>query len=729
MSVEVKPSICRNCLAYCPILVTIEDGHPVKVVGDPHAPAFEGYTCPKGRALPAQHNDPARLLHALARTEDGQHKPIPADEVVKAVAAKVRDVLERHGPRAIAMYSGTGAGVSHPVGVNIARAFFRAIQSRMMFSPITIDKPAEYTAVAMHGNWHAGLQTFETSDTWMIVGANPVIAKSNGAPAYNPGVRLKRGNEQGMKLIVIDPRATETARRAALHLQCRPGQDAVLLAGIIRVILQEKLFDEGFVAQNSVGIEALSEAVEGFTPEEVAKRADIPASQLIEAARMFARGKRGGVICSTGPSFSTRSNLSFYLALCLNTLCGRWAREGDSAPFPNVLLPAFTPRAQPYAPYPVTSDRKMRVHGLTENVCGVPTAALADEILEDGEGQVRVLFCLGGNPVLAWPDQLKTEAALRKVELLVVLDYQMSATARFADYIVAPPLSLEVSGSTQRVEALKYHGVSRGFSIPWAQYTPPVAEIPADSDLMDDGTFFFRLAQELGLQLEWTNLRGQGTSLESPTESIKLDMRHVPSVDDLIELACSQSRISLEEVKRHPHGHVFDLEIPVQARDPSCTAMLQLGNPLMMAELCALIQSPAKDGTSAEFPLQLLCRRANNFMNSVGQSLPVLNGGEQLAPAFMHPDDISSGALVEGEIVKVRSKAGHMVAKLHSDPHLRRGLVSVVHGFGAAATFDDSLRAMGSVTRLINMDERDPISGIPRMSALPVSVQRYSVRS
>jgi anaerobic selenocysteine-containing dehydrogenase len=657
----------------------------------------------------------------------GRHVATDSDTVVKAVAAKLREVLDRHGPRAVAMYSGTGAGVSHPVGVNIARAFFRAIQSRMVFSPITIDKPAEYTAVAMHGNWHAGLQTFETSDTWMIVGANPVIAKSNGAPAYNPGVRLKRGIEQGMKLIVIDPRATETARRAALHLQCQPGQDAALLAGFIHVILRENLLDAEFVARNAIGLDALTRAVEGFTPSEVSRRACVPAEQVVEAARMFARGRRGGVICSTGPSFSTRSNLSFYLALCLNTLCGRWAREGDVAPFPNVLLPAFTPRAQPYAPYPVTSDRKMRVHGLTENVCGMPTAALADEILEEGDGQVRILFCLGGNPVLAWPDQLKTEASLKKLELLVVLDYQMSATARFAHYVVPPPLSLEVPGSSQRVEALKYHGVSRGYSIPWAQYTDAVAAPPVGADLMDDGTFFFRLAQELGLQLDWTNIRGQGNSLESATESIPFDMSRVPSVDDLIEFACSQSRVPLQDVKRHPHGHVFDIEIPVQPRDPACTAMLQLGDPRMMGELCALLQSPDSHGTNTDFPYLLLCRRANNFMNSVGQSLPGLGGVERQPPAFMHPEDMVEAGLLENEFVRIRSRSGYMVARLRADAHLRRGLVSVVHGFGAATAFDgEGIGALGSVTRLISMDERDPISGIPRMSALPVSVERHA---
>ncbi|VTU22504.1 Acetylene hydratase [Variovorax sp. SRS16] len=724
MATHTAPSMCRNCLAYCPILVTVEDGRAIKVTGDPEAPAFDGYTCPKGRALPAQHNDPQRLLQCLKRGDGDAFDVVDSAAAMDQVAATVRRILAAHGPRSIAMYSGTGP-VSHPAGAPIARAFFRAIQSRMTFSAASIDKPAEYTSVAMHGNWHAGLQTFETSDTWMIVGANPVIAKSNGAPLNNPGVRLKQATERGMKMIVIDPRRTETAKRAHVHLQPRPGQDPVLLAGIIHILIDEGLYDAGFVRANAEGFEALKASVAGCTPAFVAQRADVPQDRLLEAARTFGRGRRGGVVCSTGPSFSTHSNLSYYLALCLNTLCGRWAREGEPAPFPNVLLPAFTPRAQPYAPYPVASDRPMRVHGLMENASGVPTAALADEILLDGEGQVKVLFCLGGNPVLSWPDQAKTEAALRKLELLVVFDYKMTATAQFAHYVIPPPLSLEVPGTSQKVESLKYSGVSRGYAIPWAQYTPAVVPVPPGSDLIDDGAFIFGLAQRMGLQLDWVNARGQGPNTEGPARTMPLDMSRTPDNDELIALACTDSRIALEEVKAHPHGHVYDIDVRVQPREPGHTAMLQLGNPMMMDELAALQADGAEPAADPALPFQLVCRRANNTMNSVGQTLPALGGGKVHAPACMHSRDLAALGLKDGDLVTVRSRCGHMLARIEADDNLRQGVVSVVHGFGAPISIGtaDPERSLGSVTRLLDMDERDPISGIPRMSAVPVSVQ------
>lgn len=721
------PSICRNCLAYCPILVTVDDdGRPTKVTGDPEAPAFDGYSCPKGRALPAQHNDPARVLRCLRRGADGSFSEVASQEMVAHVARQVRALLEQHGPRAIAMYSGTGP-VSHPVGAPLARAFFRAIGSRMVFSAATIDKPAEHTSVALHGNWQAGLQTFETSDTWMVVGANPIIAKSNGGPLNNPGARLKEAVARGMKLVVIDPRRTETAKRAHVHLQPRPGEDAALLAGILHILISEELVDAAFVAENAQGLDALREAVSGYTPEYVAARADVPVASLLEAARSFGRGKRGGVVCSTGPSFATRSNLTYYLALCINTVCGRWVRAGEPAPFPNVLLPAFTPRAQPWPPFPVVSNRPMRVGGLMENASGMPTAALSDEILLEGEGQIRALFCLGGNPVLAWPDQLKTEAALRKLDLLVVFDYQMTATAQFAHYVVPPPLSLEIPATSQKVESLKYSGVSRGYPMPWGQYTPAVARRPAGSDLIDDGTFFFLLAREMGLALEWVNPRGQGPNVEGPSPGVPLEMDQLPSAEDMVQWSCRDSRVPLQEVKRHPHGHVFDLDVRVEPREPSCTARLELGAARMMDELRAM-RAEAPIAADDAFPLSLVCRRANNFMNSVGQTLPSLSGSGQLPPAALHPQDLAARQLQEGDLVRISSRHGYMHARLESDESLRAGVISVVHGFGQPATLEcgDPMLSTASVNRLVDLSERDPISGIPRMTAIAVELRRVT---
>lgn len=720
-----SPSICRLCLAYCPIEVSVSNARVIKVTGDKSGTPFDGYTCPKGRALPEQHNDPARMLRPAKRVADA-FTEITSQSAIQEIAEKVRHIVERHGPDAVAYYIGTGV-VSNPTGQGLGHAFFRALGSRMLFSASTIDKPAANISTALHGNWIAGAHRMEDADTWMIIGGNPVIAKSNGAPPYNPGMRLKEATARGMKLIVVDPRRTETARRATIHLQLRPGEDPTLLAGMIHIIIEEGLHDRAFVHAHAQGLEALREAVRPFTPDYVATRAGVAVDDLLAAARTFAAGRIGGAVCSTGPSFATHANLSFYLALCLNTLCGRWPRAGERAPFPNVLLPAYVPKAQPYPPYPIFGDHVLQATGLRQNASGMPTAGLADQILTKGSGQIKALFCVGGNPVLAWPDQRRTESAMRNLDLLVVFDYKMTATAQFADYVIPPPLTLEIPGNTQMVEWLKYIGVTRGFSIPWAQHTAAIVPPPGGSDLVDDGEFFFRLAQALHLKLDLVFGAGYGPHIEASPRVLALNMEgEPPSVAQLLEMACKDSRVPLDEVKRHPHGHLFrEISVPVEAADDGCTARLELGDPLMVQDLVQVL-AEGRDAAkpSEEFPLKLICRRANNFMNSVGQDLPSLSRGEAANPIHTHPEDIARYALVDGEEVWLRSAHDAVRGVVRADDTLRRGTLSLTHGFGgsiadAGAGKEDR---GASVARLVGLDERDPVTGIPRMSGIAVAL-------
>ena len=219
---EIRPNICRLCTAFCPLLVEVEDGRPVKVTGDPSNSLYHGYTCPKGRALAEQHNSPHRLLHSLKREADGSRHRIHPEHAMDEIAAKIAAIVERHGPRSVAMYFGTGT-LPYPVTMPAARSWLRGLGSPMFFTPGAIDQPGKSIAMALHGGWQANEQTFEDSDTYLLVGMNPVISKCHGLLGQNPGRKLKEANERGMKLIVIDPRRTETAERAALHLRVRPG--------------------------------------------------------------------------------------------------------------------------------------------------------------------------------------------------------------------------------------------------------------------------------------------------------------------------------------------------------------------------------------------------------------------------------------------------------------------------------------------------------------------------
>jgi len=729
MPTPPQPAVCRICTAYCPILVTVEDGRAMKVTGDPEAPLYEGYTCPKGRALPEQHNAPQRLLHSRKRTAAGELQTIVTTEAIAEIALRLQDIIARHGPSAVAVYTGMGS-VVQPLGAIVANAWTRAVGTPMFFTANSIDKPGVQVATALHGAWRAGQRPFETAGAWIVVGANPIISKAPGWPQNNPGVRLKEAHARGMQLVVIDPRRTETARKAQLHLQPRPGHDAEILAAIVHTILQEQRYDRVFVESYAEGLGALREAVAPFAPEAVAERAGIAADQIRGAARLFSSfvgtGSHAGITCGTGPSFALHGSLCEYLSQCLTTLCGYWPRAGEPVLRPNVLLPPWEARAEPVAPYRAFgTGPRMRVRGLGRMAAGMPTAALADEILLEGKGQVRALLCIGGNPMMAWPDQERAHAALRKLDLLVTMDWELTATARLSHYVLAPKLSLETSFSTQSAEAMKYLGPSRGLDQPYARFAPPVVQPPPGADVIEEWEFFWRLAQHMKLPLQWVNYYGWGKHTESPGETLPLDMERVPSTDELWELSSRHSRVPLERVRAYPHGHVFeDAAATILPADPACEARLQLGDPTMLQQLRGV---GTQTGASAEFPLLLVPRRLNNVLNSWGRSLRSLGREAAHNLAYLHPDDLAAAGSAEGDIAVLRSAHSAITVQLAVDANLRPGVVSMAHGFGdnPAGPADHDPRLCGSNTgRLVSADSAyDPITGLPRMGALPVRLE------
>jgi anaerobic selenocysteine-containing dehydrogenase len=719
-----KTSTCRLCTAMCPIVVTIEDGRAVEVHGDREAPLYEGYTCPKGRALPEIHANPNRLLHSLRRRPDGSHEEIGSEEAVDEIADRLRDVVDRHGPSAVAMYIGTASSF-YPAFGTIAAGMLMALGSKMIFSAASIDQPGTRIADALHGMWLGGRTSFEDADAFLFAGTNPVISKQ--FLAENPAKRLARAVERGTKVIVIDPRRTETARRAHIHLQARPGQDAVVMAGLIHVILREGLVDQDFVRRNVEGVEALKAAVAPFTPEFVARRADVDIDDLVEAARALGTARRGGAGGGTGISMTSCTSVVSYLLLCLMSLRGWWAREGDRVDRPNVLMPPNHAKAQARGPYRAMGGHKMRVRGLQQNIGGLPTAALAEEILLPGEGQIRALFNVGGSPMMAWPDQRRTHEALESLELFVTTDVEYSPTARMADYVVATKMTLETPYMTQVSEYIKYFHPGYGFRAPYAQYTPALVEPPAGADVIEDWQLYYRVAQRLGLSLNVVNVFGRvGAHLEAPIEVIPLDMEHEPTTDDLYEIMCRGSHVPLDEVKRHPHGHVFKelLAQKVGPPDAECEDRLDVGNADMLAELSEIGERAAAAEADESRPFLFVPRRENRVINSTGRTLPGLMRGRSYNPAFMHPDDLARLGVAAGDLVEIRSEHAAITGVAEADADLRPGVVSMSHGFGGIPGEDEDPRVDGANTnRLVRTDvEFDKYTGIPRMGALPVAV-------
>ncbi len=716
-------SLCRFCHAHCAVKVDVEDGRVAKVIGDKDDPLYAGFSCAKGREVPRQMEHADRLLHSQRRRPDGTHEPIASTQAIREIAEKVQRILDRDGPRAIAAYTGTYS-FPYPPTQPMGWAFMDAIGSPMRFTSNTIDQPGKTIALALHGSWGAGPQVFDDADTWLLLGINPLIAMSGGIPNTNPAKQLHQAKKRGLKLIVIDPRRTECAEHATVHLQPRPGEDPTILAGLLRVILSEGLNDKRFVDENVRGLEALRAAVEPFTPEYVERRADVPAADLIRAARIFASAKRGCANAGTGPNMAGHGNVTEYLLLALITVCGRWLRASERVPNPGALLPQFPAKAQANPPWQAHGyGEKLRVRGFTDAACGLATAALAEEILLDGPGQVKALFVLGGNPMLAWPDQKKTHAAMQKLELLVTLDIKMSATARLAHYVVAPRVGYEVAGLSLPNETLSFFGVGFGYTQPYAMYAPRLVDPPAGSDLIEDWELFYGLAQQLGKQLRLSSSFSWGPAAsESPT---LLDMTHKPTTDELYELLCKGSRIPLATVKQAGRGALYpDESIVVLPKDAGWEAKLDIGNPYLLGELGEIVREPLARDTS--FAYRLVSRRLQDIYNSSGRDIPRLTRKWAYNPAFMNPADLERESLAPGDTIEIASGYERILGVVENDPSVRAGVISMAHAFGGLPEEAHNVRALGSNTgALIPVDrDYDPISGIPRMSAIPVNVRR-----
>ena len=424
--------------------------------------------------------------------------------------------------------------------------------------------------------------------------------------------------QRGQRLIVIDPRRTETASLAAIHLQPRPGHDSEILASMLHVILSERRFDEHFVSAWATGLEVLREAVAPFVPSRVAAIADVPVDDIVAAARLFAAGPRGCAVGGTGLNMAPHPVLAEYLLLCLNTLCGRYRRAGEPVPNQGVLTAGRALEAGARRPRRIWGDGPQpRVRGLATMYGQMPASALADEILAPGDGQIRALIVSGGNPLVALPDHQKAQQALRSLDLLVSLDVRLSQTARLADYVIGCRLSLEKMDTTLASDLR--------FPVPFAQFTPAVRE--PGFDVIEEWEFFWALAQAMGTPWDLNRRVGMPIPLDASGD---LPAGRKPTALELWQMLCASSRVPLDELRRHPHG-ISPALPPVRVLPPRADNIdrLELADAEMLRELDELdeIAEP-----NVARPYRLIARRMWEFHNSWGQNIDVLRPNFNRAP-------------------------------------------------------------------------------------------------
>lgn len=635
---ENRRSFCRICHAACPVDVTVRGDRVLAVQGVDDDELYRCYTCIKGRQAAEQIHHPARLRTSLRRKPTGGFEPVASGVALDEIAERLTDIRERHGARAIASYTGTG-GYQASAGPPSAFAWHKGLGSPSFYTSATIDQPAKATAPLRIGIWEAGYHGIADADVAMMIGCNPLVshfAPPGGVPGANPVVALRNARRRGLKLVVVDPRRTETAVHADVHLQVRPGEDPTLLAGMIQIMLERGLIDAPFCERWVDQLGDLRTAVATFTPTYVARRCGITADHLLESTLLFAAGHRGIATTGTGPSMAPHSSLTEHLVLALNTILGRVNRAGDRIDAGCFLAAPTGMRAQVVPASDPTPGAASRVRGLRGIRGEMLAGTLAEEILTPGDGQVRALIVNGGNPVVAWPDQALTVEALRALELLVVLDYRETATTELADYVIGSRLPLE--------RADVPHILDRWWPVPYMNYTPAV--VTADGDVLAEWELFWGLACRMG-----TPLRYPGG--EAPTERKLTD-------DEILDLAYARARIPLGEMRANRGVVWHDLGLVAAPAEPGARGRFTVAPPDVVREL-ADVRAETCSGTAmrafdtARYPFRLVSRRLRPMVNSVGGDLPVLRAKGTTNLAHMHPEDLDELGIEPGDLVEITS--------------------------------------------------------------------------
>ncbi len=710
--VETKKSFCRFCHASCGIEVDVDDNRAVAVRGDPDNPVSEGYTCIKGRSELERIYHPDRLL-STRKLADGHRSELPSEQALDEIAQKLEEIVDQYGPRSVAAYVGCGGYRNSAAGPWFASKFIEALGSPSFYTCFTIDSPAYSVALfrLFGGPVPVSLFDVHRADVAMFVGTNPVDSKQLIMPQSNPLKRLTDGRKRGMKVIVVDPRRSSIAKLADIHLQVKPGEDPALLAGMVRVILEEELYDRQYVLDNVGGVNELRASLEDFDLPYVSRRSQVPEQLILEAARAFAAAKKGGALSGQGVHMARHQNLAVHLVMTLNALCGRFDRPGGMGRNEGAL--GFElPDGMGPLPLALESGETSRIREVKGifNVLGgfaeLPSNTLTDEMLTPGEGKIRALFVLGGNPALVLPDEASTVQALKDLDLLVVNDLFLSATAKFADYV------FPVRHPFERPDVTRLGDIA--FPFPFGQYSPPLVDPP--EGVLEDWEVFWGLAGRLDLDLNIPN-----TSMDSR-----------PTADALMDALQPMKRIPLGEIKQHPGGHVWgERELKAGGLIPSMIGhedkKMAVGHPAILKDLRVLRAEPVIAGggyePEEECRFRLIAYRMPEAYCTQGQNLPSLRQKRSFNPLLMHPTAMESLGLEDDDIVVVDSGFGTVEAVVESTEDLKPDVVGLAFGWGDPSD-QRNVREKGSnVQRLIPDDVRyDPVTGLAQMTAIPVNI-------
>lgn len=641
---------CNLCEAMCGIEVKVENEKIVTIKGDTKDTFSRGHICPKAVALKDIYEDPDRLKTPVKRTPNGW-EAISWEEAYTTVVSNIKAIQEKYGHNAVAVYQGNPS--IHNLGTTLSSPLFvKTLHTKNIYSATSTDQlPHHFVSWLMFGHpMLLPVPDIDHTDFMLIIGGNPLA--SNGSMMSVPDVekRLKAIQNRGGKVVVIDPRKTETAQMASQYLAINPGTDALLLLAMVHTIFKDNLIDLGRLADFTDGIENIALISNDFSPKDVEQQTGISADIIIQLTYDFAKAKKAVCYGRIGVSTQAFGGICQWLIYVLNILTGNLDREGGAM----FTKPAFDfiSKAKPENRF---SRWRSRVRNLPEFMGELPVSTLAEEILTEGEGQIKCLITSCGNPILSTPNGKMLEEAIEKLDFMLAIDIYINETSCHADIILPPATGLEVSHYDVTFHTLAVRNT--------AKYSEALFE--KTSGAKYDYEIYQELAQRLAVFPEKKEIK-----FSSPEEKLALGLQLGPY------------QLSLAELKTQPHGiDLGALSACLPERLIHENKRIDVSPPLLLKDIERL-KTTFNQASSADFPFLLIGRRHlrdnNSWMHNSGR----LVKGKNRCTLLMHPTDVANLELTEQTTVKVSSSVGSVSVPLEISESIKEGVVSLPHGYG-----------------------------------------------
>jgi anaerobic selenocysteine-containing dehydrogenase len=687
---------CPLCEAMCGLRVTVEGGRVARIRANPDDVWSRGFLCPKGTTLGELHHDPDRLRAPLVKDGAGWRE-VSWPEAFRTIGERLRPILDEHGPAAVSAYIGNPTAHNFSLSRYVP-AFVAMAGLPVVYSAGTVDQwPKNLSSALMFGGmWSFPVPDLDRTDFLLMLGANPHASQGSLLAAADVLGRLDAIRERGGRVVVVDPRRTGTAERASEWLPIRPGTDAALLLAIAHVLFAENRVRLGAVEGRVNGIDTLQRIAAGFPPERVADTCAIAPERIRRLARELADAPRAAVYGRIGTCNQEFGTLASWLVDALNAITGNLDREGG-AMFANPIAWSLTSLTPPEFADGFTLHRwRSRVRGAPEVLGQVPVSCMAEEIATPGEGQIRALVVIAGNPVLSAPDAGKLDAALPCLDFMVSVDNWLNETSRHADVILPGLSALEQPHYDELIWSWAVRNAGK--------YSPALfdaGERPeeweillslaalvqgADAKAIDaralDQLFFAGLVAGI-TQLPGSRIEGRdpaeivaASDGVGPERLLDFQIRTGPWGDGY---GSDPGGLTLAELKRHPNG--IDRG-PLEPRLDEVVKTPSGKVELAPAHIVADVERLAARLGRSDPSLVLVSRRHVRSNNSWMHNVASLVTGRDRCTLLIHPEDAARAGVADGTPARVRSKAGELVAPVEVSDEMMRGVVCLPHGWG-----------------------------------------------